>query len=228
MIVIQNIDELFDAVPHSAVAQFLGMTKTKKAPAPSQSAEAAAAAAATSDCIPVDAKVQAKFSASTFNTGVLVIEPSTAIFEQIMQAFSSYKESWSWADQDLLVDLFRPQWVHLPWVFNAQKRCVVFSMEQPRATFVTFNVVFHFSMFLYRPDLWNAAVDHGQIKVIHYIGGKPWQSEEELKNDFEDNSPYRPIFDLWQQAHDGILSELDEWQSTRSFHLFYSQKRFSR
>ncbi len=208
VIVIRNIDELFDALPHSAVAQFLGMTKTKKAAAPRQSTDVAAAAisdsaaAAISDCIPVDAKVQAKFSASTFNTGVLVIEPSAATFEQIVNAFSSYKESWSWADQDLLVDLFRPQWVHLPWVFNAQKRCVVFAMEQSCAICCQIQVCFVLlSMFLYRPDLWNAAVD--EIKVIHYIGGKPWQSEEELKKDFEDNSPYWPIFDLWQQAHDG-------------------------
>ncbi len=111
------------------------------------------------------------------------------------------------ADQSLLNDFFKGgKWNQVPHYYNMMKRC-----------------------FLYRPDLWE--VD--KIKIIHYtgnptspigglasadepatrhahtkpstaLGGKPWQTPAEWKEkDFEDNTPYEPLFALWRDAHAG-------------------------
>lgn len=119
-----------------------------------------------------------KFSDSSFNAGLFVVDRDEGLHRQFLDHYAHYNKAWSWADQSLLNDFFKGgKWNQVPHYYNMMKRC-----------------------FLYRPDLWE--VD--KIKIIHYTGGKPWQTPAEWKEkDFEDNTPYEPLFALWRDAHAG-------------------------
>ncbi|KAL4937464.1 hypothetical protein BDV06DRAFT_215860 [Aspergillus oleicola] len=56
------------------------------------------------------------------NGGLLVINPSQAIYNKILaQLASSATATYDFADQSLLGDLFRDRWVALPYIYNALK-----------------------------------------------------------------------------------------------------------
>ncbi|KAL4952355.1 nucleotide-diphospho-sugar transferase [Aspergillus filifer] len=56
------------------------------------------------------------------NGGLLVINPSQAIYDKILsQLSSSATADYDFADQSLLGDLFRNRWVSLPYTYNALK-----------------------------------------------------------------------------------------------------------
>jgi len=118
-----------------------------------------------------------KFSDFSFNAGLFVVDRDKDLHHQLLAHYAHYEKNWSWADQSLLNDYFKGRWHRLPHYYNMMKRC-----------------------FLHRPDLWEAK----KIKIIHYTGGKPWQTAEERNmKDFEDNSAYEPLFVLWWRAYQG-------------------------
>jgi hypothetical protein len=67
------------------------------------------------------------------------------------------------------------------------------------------------------PTVWNdiRATAPG-IKVVHYVGGKPWQSAEEIRRlDWEGSSeesmaPYGALFALWHQVYSGEIITPEE------------------
>jgi lipopolysaccharide biosynthesis glycosyltransferase len=118
-----------------------------------------------------------KFSNSSFNAGMFVVDRDETLYDKLLAYYSNYDSRWSWADQSMLNEYFKGKWNAIPYYYNCMKR-----------------------VFVHRPDLWHP----DRIKIIHYTGGKPWQTEQELKEkDFEDNTPYKPIFELWQEAFEG-------------------------
>ena len=57
------------------------------------------------------------------NGGLQVVNPSAATYEVILERMmtSSAVESYEFADQSLLADLFKGRWVGLPYIYNALK-----------------------------------------------------------------------------------------------------------
>jgi len=57
------------------------------------------------------------------NGGLQVVNPSKALYNQILKRMttSTSVESYEFADQSLLGDLFDGRWVGLPYVYNALK-----------------------------------------------------------------------------------------------------------
>jgi hypothetical protein len=42
--------------------------------------------------------------------------------------------------------------------------------------------------------------------VLHYVGGKPWQSKEQLeRNDWEGGDAYEKLFDVWHLFRNGHI-----------------------
>ena len=47
------------------------------------------------------------------------------------------------------------------------------------------------------------------MRVVHYMGGKPWQTAQERKaSDWEDNTKYEPLFAAWWAIWHGRGKEL--------------------
>jgi lipopolysaccharide biosynthesis glycosyltransferase len=92
------------------------------------------------------------------NSGLLVINPSTAVFNKIQKVMNSAQvDKYDFPDQGLLSDVFAGRWVVLPYVYNALK-----------------------------PLRWegvhSAIWQDDQVKVVHYIfATKPWHQERANK-----------------------------------------------
>ncbi len=86
------------------------------------------------------------------NGGLQVVNPSQVLYDLIMERMttSSAIESYEFADQSLLSDLFHGRWVALPYVYNALKTLRWKDVHAP----------------IWRDD---------EVKNIHYIlSPKPW------------------------------------------------------
>ena len=86
------------------------------------------------------------------NGGLQVVNPSKALYDLIIErmATSSAIESYEFADQSLLSDLFYGRWVALPYIYNALKTLRWKDVHAP----------------IWRDD---------EVKNIHYIlSPKPW------------------------------------------------------
>ncbi|KAJ3543002.1 hypothetical protein NM208_g2235 [Fusarium decemcellulare] len=84
------------------------------------------------------------------NSGLLVINPSKVLYDQILERMETHGIEYKFPDQDLLADLYRERWVPLPYVYNALKTL--------RASDVHGKI--------WRDD---------QVKNVHYIlSPKPW------------------------------------------------------
>ena len=83
------------------------------------------------------------------NGGLQVVNPSKALYNLILERMSSGAiDSYEFADQSLLGDLFNGRWVALPYIYNALK--TLRSVHEP----------------IWRDD---------EVKNIHYIlSPKPW------------------------------------------------------
>jgi hypothetical protein len=55
------------------------------------------------------------------NGGLIVVNPSAALFSQILEYMDTHAHAMDFADQSLLSGLFRDRWVSLPYVYNALK-----------------------------------------------------------------------------------------------------------
>jgi lipopolysaccharide biosynthesis glycosyltransferase len=99
-------------------------------------------------------------------------------------------------EEKLLNEVFGGRWNQLSIAYNCQKRS-----------------------FKLAPQIWNTHRQDGTIKIIHYVGGKPWQTSEELlrldwEGTPEEMAVYVPLFDVWHcirkgtaQAENGSLME---------------------
>lgn len=60
-------------------------------------------------------------SLGDLNSGLLVVNPSKVLFDQIVEHMNAHGDKYTFPDQDLLADLYRGRWVPLPYVYNALK-----------------------------------------------------------------------------------------------------------
>ncbi|KAJ4157722.1 hypothetical protein NW754_009371 [Fusarium falciforme] len=84
------------------------------------------------------------------NSGLLVVNPSETLYNDIVSRIDSHGTEYQFPDQDLLADLYRERWVPLPYVYNALK-----TMRES-----------HVHGEIWRDD---------KVKNVHYIlSPKPW------------------------------------------------------
>ncbi|KAF4947501.1 hypothetical protein FGADI_10346 [Fusarium gaditjirri] len=113
------------------------------------------------------------------NSGLLVINPSKAIFDQIVTKMNEVGLDYQFPDQDLLADLFKGRWVALPYIYNALK-----TMRDPSV---------HGA--IWRDD---------KVKNVHYIlSPKPW---DELGPDGAWKGD-KPIHEWWIDAYKSMRAE---------------------
>lgn len=89
------------------------------------------------------------------NGGLQVVNPSTNLYDQILNSLtsSSKVENYEFADQSLLSDLFWGRWVPLPYTYNALKTLRSKGVHSP----------------IWRDE---------SVKNIHYIlSPKPWDEK---------------------------------------------------
>jgi hypothetical protein len=130
-----------------------------------------------------------------FNAGMMVVpNPRIADYQEMIRVLNAgYNDT----EEKLLNQIFRDRWTALPIGYNCQKRA-----------------------FKMAPHVWNNIRDTAPgIKVVHYVGGKPWQSAEEIRRlDWEGSSeeamaPYGPLFELWHQVYRGEIVTAEDLQS---------------
>jgi hypothetical protein len=114
-----------------------------------------------------------------FNAGMMIV-PNPKI-EDYNSMIRMLEEGYSDTEEKLLNEIFRNRWKALPVSYNCQKRA-----------------------FKLAPAVWNFWRNGPMgIKIIHYVGGKPWQTPEEIRRlDWEGSSaasmaPYDALFRVW-------------------------------
>ncbi|ROT41477.1 glycosyl transferase family protein [Sodiomyces alkalinus F11] len=112
------------------------------------------------------------------NGGLQVVNPSKALYAQILDHMERGAANMDFADQSLLSDLFRARWVALPYVYNALKT-------------------------LRWPGVHDAIWRDDRVRVVHYIlAPKPW---DERGPDGRWNGPANPDDDVthrWWAEYD--------------------------
>ncbi|KAG0652523.1 UDP-glucuronate:xylan alpha-glucuronosyltransferase 3 [Hyphodiscus hymeniophilus] len=84
------------------------------------------------------------------NGGLQVVNPSTAVYNQIVAHMEADAVNMDFADQSLLSDLYKGRWVPLPYIYNALKTLRWEDVHRP----------------IWRDD---------RVKNVHYIlAPKPW------------------------------------------------------
>ncbi|KAI5460807.1 glycosyltransferase family 8 protein [Mariannaea sp. PMI_226] len=84
------------------------------------------------------------------NSGLLVLNPSDVIFEQIIDHMNIRGTEYQFPDQDLLAELYAGRWVSLPYIYNALKT-------------------------LRSPGVHDAIWRDDHVKNVHFIlSPKPW------------------------------------------------------
>jgi len=131
-------------------------------------------------------------SSGNFNAGMMIVpKPSLADYNLMMEIL---EKGYNDTEEKLINEVFRNRWHALPVGFNCQKRAYKLA-----------------------PTVWNDIhASTTGIRIIHYVGGKPWQSVEELlRLDYEAVSPeamapYQPIFDLWHDVYEGRIRTAEQ------------------
>ena len=124
------------------------------------------------------------------NSGMLVVVPSTGLYEAIAthMATSPAIEHYSFPDQELLSDLFKDRWVPLPYVYNALKTLRWKGVHDA----------------IWRDD---------KVKVVHYIlNPKPWSEDPGAPLADETHQWWRDVNKerLQDEQHRGIKYETRE------------------
>ncbi|KAF4437564.1 hypothetical protein F53441_13013 [Fusarium austroafricanum] len=113
------------------------------------------------------------------NSGLLVINPSRSIFDQILAKMEETGSTYKFPDQDLLADLFEGRWVVLPYIYNALKTMRNPSVHGP----------------IWRDD---------KVKNVHYIlSPKPWGELTADGSWSGDNEMHK----WWIDAYRSMLAE---------------------
>ncbi|KAL4969089.1 glycosyltransferase family 8 protein [Aspergillus stella-maris] len=109
------------------------------------------------------------------NGGLLVINPSQAIYDKILsQLSSSATADYAFADQSLLGDMFGNRWVSLPYTYNALKTMRLSDVHA---------------------QIWRDE----NVKNVHYIlSPKPW--EEGMDRD--EGRDWDPLSNWWWEANE--------------------------
>lgn len=122
-------------------------------------------------------------SLGDLNSGLLVVNPSKVLFDQIMKHMDAHGEGYSFPDQDLLADLYRGRWVPLPYIYNALKTMRTEGVHH---------------------QIWR----DGEVKNVHYIlSPKPWaetNGHSEINGWWVDANARR----LEQERKDGISDDV--------------------
>ncbi|KAF4503556.1 galactinol synthase [Fusarium agapanthi] len=113
------------------------------------------------------------------NSGLLVINPSKVVFDQIVTRMNEAGLDYQFPDQDLLADLYKGRWVALPYIYNALK-----TMRDPSV----------------HGAIWRDE----KVKNVHYIlSPKPW---DELGSDGTWTGD-KPIHKWWIDAYKSMRAE---------------------
>ena len=122
------------------------------------------------------------------NGGVLVVNPSAAIYDSIISRLQipALTAKYDFPDQSLLADLFSARWVALPYIYNALK-----------------------------PMRWEgvhrAIWRDEEVKNVHYImSPKPWQESLEEKVRPDNKSSDYELLSWWWKADDERLKREKE------------------
>lgn len=120
-------------------------------------------------------------SDGNFNAGLMIVpSPSVKDYNRMLEMLmNGYNDT----EEKLLNVIFKDRWTPLPINYNMQKRC-----------------------YRLAPDVFNSVKDSSAgIKVLHYVGGKPWQNRDQLLlNDWESKEidvmvAYEALFSIWQK-----------------------------
>lgn len=111
------------------------------------------------------------------NGGLQVVNPCTAVYNQIVAHMESEASNMDFADQSLLSDLYKGRWVPLPYVYNALKTLKWVGVHH---------------------QIWKDE----EVKNVHYIlAPKPWdEMDEEGRNVGTD-----PTHQWWVDANNERL-----------------------
>ncbi|ESA43318.1 glycosyltransferase family 8 protein [Neurospora crassa] len=112
------------------------------------------------------------------NSGTVVLTPSKPQFDALLDAINTHPDvpHMVFPDQDILAIVYRGKWKPLPYVYNALK-----PMRDCHAS-------------LWRDE---------DVKILHYILNKPWESR-----DFDENDKVESTHRLWW----GVWEEVErEW-----------------
>ncbi|KAK3504798.1 nucleotide-diphospho-sugar transferase [Neurospora crassa] len=112
------------------------------------------------------------------NSGTVVLTPSKPQFDALLDAINTHPDvpHMVFPDQDILAIVYRGKWKPLPYVYNALK-----PMRDCHST-------------LWRDE---------DVKILHYILNKPWESR-----DFDENDKVESTHRLWW----GVWEEVErEW-----------------
>jgi lipopolysaccharide biosynthesis glycosyltransferase len=114
---------------------------------------------------------------------VLVIDPSHDTFTAMLSKFGELK-SGDGGDQGFLNLFFKDKWSYLPYVYN----------------FLKHNMGNHFEYYI--------ANSMHRIKIIHYVGPKPWTCHRDVDCTLEVSSGYAALglYDVWWGAFDGLCN----------------------
>ena len=125
-----------------------------------------------------------------FNAGLMMVpRPLLSDYNKAIQILSAgYNDT----EEKLFNEIFRNRWKRLGLTYNCQKRA-----------------------FKLAPSVWNEIQAEG-IKIIHYVGAKPWQTPDEIRRldweGVEDDSmqPYNILFELWRRIRSGDIEAIDD------------------
>ncbi|KAK4239802.1 nucleotide-diphospho-sugar transferase [Achaetomium macrosporum] len=125
------------------------------------------------------------------NSGTVVLRPSKEEYDTLMNAMNTHPDvpNMVFFDQDLLAVVYRDRWKPLPYTYNALK-----------------------PMRSCHSDLWRDE----DVKVLHYILNKPWQSRTYGSDAIE--STHKLWWDAYAEVEKEWMESTDEnkrrlWQS---------------
>jgi len=109
------------------------------------------------------------------NGGLQVVNPSKAVYDQIVSFMESDAVNMDFADQSLLSDLYRGRWVPLPYIYNALKTLRWEGVH---------------------PEIWR----DDKVKNIHYIlAPKPWDEVDAEGNNISKDATHAWWVDVNQE-----------------------------
>lgn len=127
-------------------------------------------------------------TSGNFNAGLMIV-PRPLLSDYNM-AINMLMNNYNDTEEKLLNEVFRNRWKGLSIGYNCQKRSYKLA-----------------------PKIWNEIKESKLgIKIIHFVGGKPWQSAETIKRlDWEGYSeesmaPYHKLFELWHLIYDNKIT----------------------
>jgi len=114
--------------------------------------------------------IRARKWVDTFNSGVMLLEPSLVEYNRLLQLLRSDDMPFEYimADQGFLNSVYKDDWKDIGFIYNA-----------------------NLALYRFQRPFWDQhSLD--DIAIVHYTMSKPWNCKSK--------GPYGPICDLWIQA----------------------------